>query len=210
MPRPPAVDATATGFFVLRTPLLSFAELWCADLPVHAPDAVRRGAPLQEALDHDRQLSRRRLADLVQNEVIRSALLVASPDLDDVLHRSVEEPASRRGQRVERALVRYVTRMATRCTPFGLFAGYSVGTISDGIALELPARRTATRSTRLDWGYLCSLVDAVAKDPALRQQLRFRPDPTIYRAAGRLHHVEQVVVDGQLVRQLLRSTRAAR
>ncbi|HEY6051247.1 MAG TPA: lantibiotic dehydratase, partial [Thermoanaerobaculia bacterium] len=137
--RGPKAELLSATFFAFRTPLLPFDAFlsWSEGLsaaPVlDDPDPSR----LESALASDRALLRSRLAKLVAEPLIRDALFVASPDLDDALPAWLEDPDSERGARVERTLVRYFSRMTGRPTPFGLFAGISVGSIGGRTSLTL-------------------------------------------------------------------------
>ena len=106
------------------------------------------------------------------------------PDGWSVWHR---EPDSEAGRKVEQALARYVARMAGRATPFGLFAGCSVGTVGRATRLTVgdPARHT-----RLDMDYVVALADALGRDPQLQPALRFTPNSSLYRVAGRARYLE--------------------
>src|SRR5213083_1134107 len=110
-----------SGFFALRTPLLSFDTFLAWSEGLGAVDALDDPVHLERAFEADRALLRRRLSALVGDATIRDALFIASPDLDESLEVWIREPESERGQRIERAIVRYFSRMAGRPTPFGLF-----------------------------------------------------------------------------------------
>lgn len=184
-------EFTHSGFFVLRTPLLPFDEMMKWSEGVRAPAALDDAARLESAYALDVELLRARLLTLVERAEVREALFVASPDLEESFARWRRDPGSRRGQRIERALVRYFSRMAGRATPFGLFAGWSVGTIGDATRLRIAAARPDyRRHTRLDMDYLYALVFILERDPALRRGITHRPNQSIYRAAGRLRYVE--------------------
>ena len=75
------------------------------------------------ALAADRRCLRERLKATVQQPDVREAIFVATPSLDSSLESWFQDPDSKRGQKVERALVRYFVRMAARPTPFGLLSG---------------------------------------------------------------------------------------
>src|SRR5262249_1935828 len=145
---------------------------------------------LERAVAADRVRLRERLQGLLSRPEIREALFVASPDLDDALKHWYDAPESERGARAERALVRYVSRMATRPTPFGLFAATSIGALGEETRLVMEGRPHYARHTRLDMDYLFALTGALATDPALRDSLRYAPNSSLYRAAGRLRYVE--------------------
>lgn len=185
-----SAEFTPAGFFALRTPLLPFDELldWGAGLT-----AAMAGADLVQvaaALTTDRVLLRTRLQELLTRPTIREAIFVASPDLDEGIQRWLRDPASEKGEKVERSLTRYLARMTGRATPFGIFAGCSVGTIGETTQLQLPARSHYARHTRLDMDYLFALADALGRDQTLGNALIYRPNTSLYHAAGRLRYAE--------------------
>jgi thiopeptide-type bacteriocin biosynthesis protein len=179
-----------SGFFALRTPLLPFDDLldWSADL--EAPVASHDPKRLEEALAADRVRLRNRLRDVVARPEVREALFVASPDLEDRLQVWLRNPDSDAGQKMERALVRYFARMAGRATPFGLFAGCSVGTLGPATRLTLAERRRYRRHTRLDMDYVVALTEALVREPGLRASLAFQPNTSLYCANGRVRYAE--------------------
>jgi lantibiotic biosynthesis protein len=178
------------GFFVLRTPLLAMDVLldWTAG---------SSGAPAsdREAWDSRSALLRQGLAELVRRPEVREAIFVASPDLDDAVDVWLDDPLSERGGRAERALVRYVARMCTRPTPFGLFAGCSVGSVGGVTDIRLPGLDSYRRTTRLDMEYVATLVGELERTPELRRRLTYRPNSSLYTAAGRTRYVEAVLRD---------------
>jgi thiopeptide-type bacteriocin biosynthesis protein len=170
-PRPPHQPATR---FVLRTPLLPFAVI--GDWTANGGDLPALRAHLRRWLD---------------DPAVREAVFVASPELDAQLGAWIEEPDSAAGQGVERAVVRYLSRMAARATPFGLFSGVSVGAVAGAdTRLALPARAAYRRHTRLDNDYLFAACGDLARTPAVRAELRHLPNSSLYRAAGRLRYAE--------------------
>src|SRR6185436_7086460 len=119
---------SVADFFVLRTPLLPFREFvaWSRDL-----EAPRTSDQSLDALTAPMQRDRLRLRERLQAAFtaphLREALFVASPVLEENLEFWMREPETKRGQKVERALTRYFSRMIGRATPFGLFAGCTIG-----------------------------------------------------------------------------------
>lgn len=121
---------------------------------------------------------------------VREALFLASPALDERLHVWENDPESEDGLRLEAALVKYLYRMASRCTPFGLFAGNSVGSLGAATVLELQGAAAAVRQTRLDMEYLETLVHRLASDPRTRPLLPFTVNSSLYEVAGRMRYAE--------------------
>ena len=176
--------------------MLAFDELLAWSEGLESQATVDDLAALEAALVADRTRLRSRLVTLIDRPVVREALFVASPDLDDSLDVWRREPDSERGGRIERAIVRYFARMCGRATPFGLFAGSSVGSIGDRTRLVIDVGPGYQRHSRLDADYLFAVADALGRDRALHELFAFRPNSTIYRAGGRIRYVE-ARVDGK-------------
>jgi thiopeptide-type bacteriocin biosynthesis protein len=190
-----------SGFFAMRTPLLSFDELiaWGEGMTA-AGVAAREGATdgdVEAALKADKQRLRERLRVQAARPEVREALFVASPSLDESFPQWLENPDSERGGKVEKTLVRYFMRMGGRCTPFGLFAGCSVGKLGEVTRLEVVPRTAYERHTRLDMDYVAQLTEALGKDPEMRAALTYRPNSSLYTSAGRLRYAE-ARVDGRM------------
>lgn len=168
-------DYAPSGFFVLRTPLLPFDEL----------EAWMEGA--------DRTELERRLREAYERPELREALYLASPQLFGTL----DAWGSAHARKSLPALVSYFERAASRPTPFGLFAGCSLGELGERTRLELEERSRYGRHTRLDMDYLTALAGALEDHPRVRRQLVFRPNSSLYRAGGRLRYAESRL-DGTL------------
>jgi class I lanthipeptide synthase len=129
-----------------------------------------------------------RLRTIASDPVVREALFLASPSLDDRLDAWLGGDAD---ERTTRSVLSYLTRMAARCTPFGLFAGCVAGTVGDGATrLALGGRDELRRHTRLDFDYLARLVADLEQGDATRPALRFVPNTSLYPAGGRLRLAE--------------------
>ncbi len=153
-------ELAPSGFFVLRTPLLPIAT-WGAWSGAEDP----AGAVL----------------DAVSEPAVADALGLASPSLAA----AVRSGDAIRVSRAVPKLAAYLSRAATRSTPFGLFAGCSVGELGPRTVLQLPARAGYRRRTRLDNDFLSAVVAALEVDPAVRRSLRWSPNTSLYRSAGR-------------------------
>src|SRR5262245_45163999 len=127
-----------SGFFVIRLPLLSIDELVRWGDGARAPAAVEQGdAALEAAVAADRERLVAGLRARVLDPVLREALFVASPSLDQGITtwlRGGADPSNVTG-----ILARYFSRLTSRATPFGLFASSAVGTIAPGHHLRSEA-----------------------------------------------------------------------
>ncbi len=184
----PASTHRPSGFFVLRTPSLPVTTM---DFTPHEALAIGEGE-MDEArsLEADRSLTRDVLASLLERPEVAEALHLASPSLEASLTQWRRDPESDKGQASERALVRYLLRMAGRATPFGLFAGCSLGKVGDRTCLQVSSLKQGIRRTRLDGDYLSSLAHSLGGSREVRAHLTVRPHSGLYRAAGALRFAE--------------------
>ncbi len=187
-PEAPSIDVKPSGKFVLRTPLLPRDELERWGAAVTAPSAIGDPKRLAAALDADRKVLRDRLRAIVARPEVREAIFVASPGLEESIDQWLADPTSERGEKTERSLVRYVSRMCARPTPFGLFAGNTIGELGTETHLELAPRETYRRYTRIDGDFLSDLTDTLTTDRSVRDKLPHRPNSSLCRVAGRLRY----------------------
>ncbi|MFF9091000.1 lantibiotic dehydratase [Streptomyces sp. NPDC014991] len=114
--------------------------------------------------------------------LVRLAIEVGSPDLATALHRTrPDDPAARR---VRGKLARYLIRMCTRPTPYGMFAGVGLAHWADHTDIAVVAGPPHTR-TRPDMEWLLGLVHRLEEDPEIRAGLRLVTDPSVSLREGR-------------------------
>ena len=169
---------------MLRTPLL----------PVASFGAWSNDGAKQPRLNH----LRRSLISRFNEPHIEDALRVASPGLADGLERRTDIQTARRQERMDRTLVQYFARMCDRCTPFGLFAGVSLGTVGTRTRLRLVARSAYRRRSLLDFARIAELVDALLRKEEVRRAVRYRPNDTLADVAGEWQYIETIHHEGDV------------
>ena len=185
-PRPPCQTA---DFFVLRSPGLPLEALF-------PPNQTAREAgpqnPSGTGLARDGEALRQHLRELVRRNIVREAIALASPDLasrlDAWLAGSLESLAARN---VERALLKYLSRMCSRSTPFGLFAAVSQGAWSSTSRLAVGPWRDCRKAMRMDWGALETLVNRLEREPEVRAWMPYRPNSSLYARGGWYRYLER-------------------
>lgn len=182
-------SSAPADFFVLRAPLMPFETLRKLSEGLEAPAAAGDPAQLWKAWSIDRARVTERLRALVATPLVREAIFVASPDLEGTLDRWLADPEEGTDA-TPRAVMKYVTRMASRATPFGLFAGCGVGAVGSATELVVASRDTSRRHTRLDMGYLVLLAETLARHPSLADSVRYAPNSSLYRLGDRWRYVE--------------------
>ncbi|WP_454719008.1 lantibiotic dehydratase [Caulobacter segnis] len=123
----------AGNFFLLRTPVN----------PSRYICDIRREFEVNNSLNDSRTIN---------DGLFLEAIFLASANLFQKI--SSKSPFD---DRLTSAIAKYAFRMSTRCTPFGLFAGVSLGSIGSEMRLKVAARQSLTRVCRLDLGIVSQL-----------------------------------------------------
>ncbi|MBU6120252.1 lantibiotic dehydratase [Hymenobacter siberiensis] len=151
----------------------------------------------------DEHIAEATLTRLLHDDHFMEALYLASPVLwaECQKWQQGELTDIRRLDKLRRSLSRYYVRATTRCTPFGLFAGCAV--VQWGATTKLiAAPEKAGRHTRLDMHYLCALAQQLAAHEAIRPQLRYWPNSSLYLTGGAFRYLEYYYLNGARVNQL--------
>lgn len=153
--------------FILRSPLLPYTDL--------------------EEIWKDKSSFLNKLS----NETIQEAIFLASPVVYEELIKLLEGSivsGSEEEMRLLSSLGRYMSRMSTRCTPFGLFAGCKVGRIDK--VTNLNVKKASKRKTRLDMLYLYNLYDTLTKGQIIKENMKYYPNSSIYPFNGKYRYIE--------------------
>jgi thiopeptide-type bacteriocin biosynthesis protein len=170
----------ALPMFMLRAPLLP-VESYLSLSHRHYTRQGREGPSIEPA----------GLEPMISDALVLRALAVGSMDLYEALCRGEISRS------VQRKLLRYVIRMSTRATPYGLFAGAGLGVFGDETTLHLGPHCHVVRS-RIDMGVLFSLVFALEVRPGVREQLMYRSSDSIHMISGRVHSISRAQVMGKV------------
>jgi thiopeptide-type bacteriocin biosynthesis protein len=112
---------------------------------------------------------------------VRLALLVGSRSLFDAVER--DRARGRRDDRVQSRLLRFLIRMSSRPTPYGMFAGACLAHLDRQTDLRLSGE--TQRRIRLDMAFLLHLVATLEGLPEVRARLRVATHPAAYLRADR-------------------------
>ncbi len=190
--RPPPLSADRTDslyvpldFLLVRTPLL----------PIEAYQALSTPPPGDSTTAPEPPASPLAVGSaLLQQPEVRRALAVGSSALMDAIERDERGALTPRdAARLRSRLLRYLIRMSSRPTPYGLFAGVALGAWGPGTDLAL-AGTPARPRTRPDMGWLLALVRQVEARPAVRQHLRLVANPAATLHAGRFVLAERAAL----------------
>lgn len=170
----------APGFFQLRSPALPLGLL--KDVASSSGDVAH---------------ARAKLAELLQRPDVMEAVRVASPGLAQRAAEWLADPAADATRKTEQALMRYVARMCSRATPFGLFSAVSWGEMANITVLGDAVGSTPKRRTRLDSVHLYALAQKLERAPEIACGLKWRPATSLY-AHGSQYRLVEVAPDRHL------------
>ncbi|SEW52060.1 lantibiotic dehydratase [Chitinophaga arvensicola] len=166
----------AENFYIVRTPLL----------PVNT---ITQLFPVSKA-----SLSPV-IKNIFRDPYLREAIYIASPELYQELQKWLTDPAEdgKAAQKLAAALYRYLLRMSSRCTPYGLFAGCATGALADHTAIRLADKYTHKKHSRLDMNYVAELATAITAIPGIRAQLNYYPNNSLYAAGTQYRYAAYTV-----------------
>lgn len=158
----------------------------------------------------------------LQDTVIKEAIFLASPDLYSQLNKWLcgEKFNKKEEQRLIYTIIKYISRLSTRSTPFGLFAGTSIGKMDSGDLIVIPSINNYRRNLRLDMNYTVALALHLSKLPEIKKQIKFYPNSSKYKFANQLRYVEYsykntkrfhsivAVDDSEYIQKVLRKSRS--
>ncbi len=153
-------------FYLLRTPLLPYHSLT--------------------------EISPEKIKMILKDAGLLEAVWVASPAFYPVLLQWLNDEISdaKSRKKIAYTAAKYLLRMGYRCTPFGRFAGVSIGKWATETAIELAEAVAHKPNVRLDIDYLCSLVAYMHRLPEIRSKLLYYPNTTLYKIGDQLRYLE--------------------
>lgn len=129
------------------------------------------------------------------------ALFLASPILYAEFNKIRAGKEVKDEAKVFNSLLKYLLRMHSRCTPFGLFAACGIAQWGNNSG-EMIVPTTYNRSTRLDMHFTVSLAMELAKQQDVKPFIKFYPNTSCYESGDKLRYVEYSYKDKQRVHQI--------
>ncbi|MFI0434457.1 MAG: lantibiotic dehydratase [Parachlamydiaceae bacterium] len=153
----------AAPFFLVRAPLLPGHHFF---------DLAREKVSLSLFSEEDQVL-------------IKEALAIASPSFYEAMVKGKIKKAKQEEQ-IAKTLMKYLLRMCSRSTPFGLFSFVSTGSWKENSCVEFDVTQVCKRA-RPDMEWVCNLIEKLSSDPDLFLYLPIRTNPLIFNAGDRTH-----------------------
>lgn len=155
-------------------------------------------------LTKERSIEPNAIKELVKDSQVNEALYLASPELYSEIQKWCEQEdyVIYKSEKIKLSVLKYLIRMSTRCTPFGLFAACGSGKLSDATKIIIDNNFTANnnpfyRKTRLDMQFVANLYSKLAADVTIQDQLLFYPNSTLYQLGEFYRYVEYTLEDNK-------------
>jgi thiopeptide-type bacteriocin biosynthesis protein len=120
--------------------------------------------------------------------VLMEAIYTASPELYYEFCKVINGTA-KPGSKLILTLYKYLSRMSTRCTPYGLFAGCSTGMVADQTDISY-TDAVHRKESRLDMNYVNELVNHLQLIPELKRKLSYSVNTSLYAVAEFYRYIE--------------------
>lgn len=172
--------------FAVRTPLFS-----CKDF---------------QKIFNNREISGSKLKEICSDPIFLEALYLASPNFYGEVNKwltSERELGSKDFEKLKNTILKYYSRMSTRCTPFGLFSGVGLGKFVPEKSMLFnkgnngDSVHSLIRDTKLDMHFLVSLTQHLEKSPQIRNRLSFYPNNSIYKVGNKIRYLEYQYKSGR-------------
>jgi len=129
---------------------------------------------------------------IIKQPIVAEALFIGSPEFYEQLQKwaNGKEIDAKETERFFQSFYKYLSRMASRSTPFGLFAGCGIGKTGYKTEVILGKISDHERHTRLDMSYLCNLAHVLEKNDNIKNKLQYFPNTSLYKSGEKLRYIE--------------------
>ncbi len=139
--------------------------------------------------------------ELFERELIRffsqssmlEALYVASPELYNSFTGLIEGKVRTGVDKLLKTLYKYLVRMTSRSTPYGLFAGCAAGELGQETCIAFDETEPFRKHVRLDMNYVAELADGLLQKTAIRNEVKFFPNTSLYQIGDAYRYVESAL-----------------
>lgn len=160
------IKYSASDYFMVRTSLLSLT------------DYMSMFSEMDSISKH--------LMDVFNEPMMKEALIVASKDLSVAFANIDLNNTSKSSDQIKLSLIKYFIRLSTRPTPFGLFAGISMGHFGESSNIIISDLSHHVKRVRPDMEWVYGIIKKAELDPNIRESLRIRFNDFTYSNGNRL------------------------
>ena len=156
--------------FVVRTPILQYKKF--------------KDIFSNQKINHEE-------LEVFTDGLYREAIYLASLSL-------YNETKTKINQKLKVSLLKYYNRASTRYTPFGLFAGVSLGNFDkENHFPKLFSENERLRDTKLDMHFLVELSKHLNSIPHIKNNILYFPNNSIYKIGNKIRFIEYESKEGK-------------
>ena len=175
----------AHKFYVLRNPILPYNGL----------------KTLNELLidnEEDDSFLNNALRERFASPLLQEAIYMASPDFYETFATWIHQKDTIKSEDKEALLLtlyKYYSRMCSRATPYGLFAGCSVGYWSNHSNVLFDTNKKCSKYSRLDMNYVAELAKHISESDSVKKSIKYYLNNSLYKINGKYRYVESKIKD---------------
>ena len=142
--------------------------------------------------------SRKDLFKTLENPYVKNAIALASPELYKELKKYQLNPqdfSKEKASSLEISLLKYLARITSRATPFGLFAGCTTGVFDKATTIQLQAVANFSSHTQFDMQFWIHLLQELGKEDEVRATLDYYPNSSLYKIGDFYRYIEYKFVN---------------
>ena len=174
---------TPANFYMLRTPALPVHTFcWLTGMNSYSGSVCPKDEDILSIKDECKQ----RIIRLASDAAVEQALAIASFSILEGLALIRQDKQQKRADRIFSSLLRYLIRMSTRPTPFGLFSGVAVGTLAQETTVCIHSPAIQQIRVRPDMNWLISIIQLVEGQSELLPHLHILANQSLVMAGERV------------------------
>jgi len=179
-------------FFVIRTPRMPVNKLLALGKNIQQTNQAISSWLAQPTVKEALYLASPSLFERIEalEQADDSSASNVSPTTVKPLTTKQKKSAAKQEKKQQQALLKYMIRMCSRPTPFGLFSGIHMGEISTETQLLSNDLADDSRTTRLDIFYLSAIKEYLLKNNVRSEQLKYYPNSSHYFVAEHCRYIE--------------------
>lgn len=145
------------------------------------------------------------IKETLKDAQVNEALFLASPELYSEIQkwRTQENYPVDKEKKIKFSVLKYLIRMSTRSTPFGLFAACGSGKLTNQTKIKINSdfnsnnnidkKNSFYRKTRFDVQFLANLATELTTNLTIQNQLLFYPNTTLYQLGDFYRYIEYIL-----------------
>ncbi|MEK4282788.1 lantibiotic dehydratase family protein [Cytobacillus sp. FSL R5-0377] len=163
------------NFFMLRSPLFplqSFIEL---------------NKKLNSLHDNELLFIDDLIIELKNNRIFMESILISSKNLYKALINFNSETNKKKKKQIFSSVIKYINRISTRSTPFGINAGFVMGEFSDSSSLNIGEIESHSTRIRPDMEWLLGVVKILDENILYLKNINVQTNNMIYKKYNKVH-----------------------